>query len=60
MIALREQMAIHLAHPFMAEGPRIELFVLDSATADVQLVVMSRILGTFRFKNPRVMRIVHR
>jgi hypothetical protein len=60
VIALCKEVAIHLAHPLMPKGPRIELLVFDPATADLQFVIMAWIPRTFGLKNPWVMRRLHR
>jgi hypothetical protein len=59
VIALCKQMAIHFAHPLMPKGPWIELFVLESASADLQFVGMPWVPRTLGFKHPRVMRRLH-
>jgi hypothetical protein len=59
VIAFCKQMAIHFAHPFMPKGPRIELLVLESASANLQFVGMPWVPRTLGFKHPRVMRRLH-
>ena len=59
MIAFGEQVAIHFAHPLTTEGPRVVLFMHDSATLNLDPVVTPGVLTDLGLKHPWVVRRGH-
>ena len=60
VVAFGKQMPIEFAHPLMAEGPGIVLFVLDAAAQHPQPIAAAGIAGQISFKNPGMVRVLHR
>ena len=60
VVPLGEEVAIHLAHPLIAEGPGVVGHVLDTAAQHMHLIAGARVVGQFGLKDPGVMGGGHR
>ena len=54
MVALGEQVAIHLAHPLIPEGPGVVGLVFDAPPRHPHPIAAARVDRQFGFKNPAV------
>ena len=60
VVAFGEEMAVELAHPFVAEGPGVVGFMLDAAPQHPHPVAAAGVVIEIRLKNPRVVGGGHR